>query len=212
MYYSFTKRLFDLFFSVIALILLLPLLVFTGLLIKLGSKGPAIFKQERLGKDMKPFIIFKFRTMGSGSETHGIITLNKDPRITRVGKYLRKTKLDELPQLINVVKGDMSLVGPRPKPKEYIALYKKEEKALLSFKPGITSPASIKYSREEELMTDDISTARSQYCSLLPKKLAYDLEYFGHPSLSGDVMIILRTIGLVFSAAVSSIFPKLRQK
>ncbi len=212
MYYSFTKRLFDLFFSLFGIIILLPLLALISLLIKLDSKGPVIFKQERIGKEMRPFIVFKFRTMGTGSETHGMITLNKDPRITRVGKYLRKTKLDELPQLINVIKGDMSLVGPRPMPKEDIDHYSEEERNLLLLKPGLTSPASIKYSCEEELLPEDISLIKGSYYSLLPKKLANDLAYFKDPSFLGDLHIILATFLLVLCRIPRIFFPKLRQK
>jgi lipopolysaccharide/colanic/teichoic acid biosynthesis glycosyltransferase len=182
-------------------------------MIMLDSKGPAIFKQKRAGKDLKPFDVFKFRTMEEGSEGKGLITCNNDKRITRLGKHLRKYKLDELPQLFNVVKGDMSFVGPRPQPPEDVNRYSEKEKLLLSVKPGITSLASIKYSDEEYSLPDDPKTLENLYFkSVLPKKLACDLEYIQHPDFLVDIKIIISTILLILGKILAMFLPNLRHK
>ena len=147
------KRAFDILFSVAGLLMLLPFLPFVAMLIKLDSRGPVFFLQERIGKDFRPFLMYKFRTMTAGADKQGArITAGGDTRITKVGGFLRKYKIDELPQLLNVLKGEMSFVGPRPEVDEYVRLYEREYRKLLSVRPGITDPASLAYSREEAML------------------------------------------------------------
>ena len=147
------KRFFDFVFSLFGIIVCLPLFAIIAVLKKLDSAGPVFFKQERIGKDFKSFKIYKFRTMEDNAEKNGPkITSAKDNRITRIGNYLRKYKLDELPQLFNVLRGEMSFVGPRPEVKEYVNIFKSDYKRLLRIRPGITDPASIRYSNEEKIL------------------------------------------------------------
>src|SRR5688572_3246435 len=147
------KRLFDILTSATALLLLLPLLLVLALAVALGSPGGAFFRQVRVGKGGKEFRLFKFRSMRPGSEAKGQITVGgRDPRITGVGQFLRKTKLDELPQLINILLGDMSIVGPRPEVPKYVAMYTSEQRQVLSVRPGLSSLASIEYINENEVL------------------------------------------------------------
>ncbi|HHT9130649.1 MAG TPA: sugar transferase, partial [Candidatus Brocadiaceae bacterium] len=147
------KRLFDIFLSSIGLILFSPLFAAVSILIKLGSAGPIFFTQKRIGKNFKPFYLYKFRTMVQDAPTKGLsITVDCDPRITRIGRLLRKTKIDELPQLWNVLKGNMSLVGPRPEVRRYVSKYRKDYKEILKIRPGITDGASLIYSNEEAIL------------------------------------------------------------
>jgi lipopolysaccharide/colanic/teichoic acid biosynthesis glycosyltransferase len=140
------KRLFDIVASAAGLILLSPVMLLTALLIKLDSRGPVFFKQQRVGKGFRPFLIYKFRTMVEDAPQRGSsITVGADPRITRIGRFLRKTKFDELPQLINVLKGDMSLVGPRPEVPRYVEMFRDDYEEILRVRPGITDTASLKY-------------------------------------------------------------------
>lgn len=213
MYYNYFKSLFDLILAVISIIILSPLLLIVSILVKLDSKGPVIYKQKRSGKDYLTFDVYKFRTMKEGSDKKGIITCNDDKRITRLGKYLRRLKIDELPQLFNIVKGEMSFVGPRPQPPEDVQRYGEKEKVLLSVKPGITSPASIKYSDEEYSLPDDPKALETfYYTSVLPKKLACDIKYFKKPGFIGDVMIISSTAILILGKILSIFMPILSQK
>src|SRR2546428_688896 len=146
------KRAFDIVVSVVGLILLGPLLLLIGMLIKLDSPGPVFFRQERIGKGFRPFLIYKLRTMVQNApQTGAPITSGNDPRITAVGRFLRKTKIDELPQLINVLNGDMSLVGPRPEIRQYVDAYRQDYEEILTVRPGITDLASLKY-RDEAIL------------------------------------------------------------
>lgn len=192
------KRAFDIVVSATALLLLIPLLVLLSFAVAVSSPGGAFFRQTRVGKGGKEFRLLKFRTMRPGSEAKGQITVGgHDPRITRIGYILRKSKLDELPQLINVLVGDMSVVGPRPEVPRYVALYTEEQRQVLRVRPGITSAASIAYMDENELLGNSTDADRTYIEEVMPAKLALDLDYVRQRSLWMDLAIIGRTcIGL----------------
>lgn len=189
------KRLFDIVASFIGIILLSPFLIIIAIFIKLGSNGPVFFKQERVGLKGKHFLILKYRTMIVDAEKYGKqITVGKDNRITAVGSFLRKYKLDELPQLINVLKGDMSLVGPRPEVPRYVKLYSKEQLKVLDVRPGITDLASLRYSDENELL-GTVENPEEYYVNVIMKdKLDLNLEYIDKSNVFYDIVIILKTI------------------
>lgn len=189
------KRLFDIVASFIGIILLSPFLIIIAIFIKLGSNGPVFFKQERVGLKGKHFLILKYRTMIVDAEKYGKqITVGKDNRITAVGSFLRKYKLDELPQLINVLKGDMSLVGPRPEVPRYVKLYSKEQLKVLDVRPGITDLASLRYSDENELL-GTVENPEEYYINVIMKdKLDLNLEYIDKSNVFYDIVIILKTI------------------
>jgi len=194
------KRIFDIIFSGLGLLILSPLFLVVAILIKIDSKGPIFFRQRRVGKNGKIFKIWKFRTMiNKGWQKGPLITISdQDPRITHFGKFLRKYKLDELPQLINVLKGEMSLVGPRPEVPEYVALYTSEQKKVLSVKPGITDFASLKYINENEILSKTDNWEKSYINHIMPNKLNINLEYIKKKSLALDLIIILKTIQKIF--------------
>lgn len=188
------KRIFDLFFSGIGLIIISPIFMLLSLLIALDSQGGIFYKQVRIGKNMRPFKLFKFRTMYANSDKKGLLTVgDNDNRITRVGYYLRKYKLDELPQLINVLIGDMSFVGPRPEVEKYVKLYNNEQQKVLSVKPGITDWASIRYVNESELLARSSEPEKTYINEIMPAKLAINLEYVKQNNLLIDIKIILYT-------------------
>ena len=186
------KRAFDFIVAWLGLIVLSPLFAVVAVLIKLDSPGSIFFRGPRVGKSGRPFKIVKFRTMVQNAARLGPgITLSGDPRVTRIGRWLRRTKIDELPQLWNVVCGEMSLVGPRPEDPRYVALYTDEQRRILSVRPGITSPASIQFRHEEALLTaGDVDTYVQ---SLMPAKLQVDLEYLDHRTFFSDFYVLLRT-------------------
>ncbi len=189
------KRLFDIIFSFFGLIFLFPLLVIIALLIKIESKGPIFYLQKRVGKHNKDFKIFKFRTMFIGSDKKGLLTLgDKDPRVTKTGYILRKYKLDEFPQLINVLVGNMSFVGPRPEVRKYINHYSKEDLMILSVKPGITDYASIEFRDEAELLKATNNPEKLYLESILPQKIALNKKYINSKNLFIDLNIIFKTI------------------
>ena len=192
------KRAFDIIVSATALSLLFPLLLLIGLSVALSSPGGAFFRQVRVGRVGKEFRLYKFRTMRPGSEAQGQITVGgRDPRITGIGYFLRKSKLDELPQLLNVLIGDMSIVGPRPEVPRYVALYSAEQRMVLNVRPGITSAASIAYMDENEILGRSPDPQRAYIEAVMPAKLALDLDYVKNRGFFLDVSIILRTfIGL----------------
>jgi lipopolysaccharide/colanic/teichoic acid biosynthesis glycosyltransferase len=195
LYLSFFKRTLDLSLSIAGLILALPLFALCSIAIKLDSTGPSLFRQIRVGRHGQPFVIFKFRTMVVSSGASGSkITTSGDPRVTRVGRWLRATKLDEIPQLFNVLRGDMSLVGPRPELPEYVSEYTPNQKRILEFKPGITGPASLGFIREEELLAGQANPDLFYRCSILPRKLALDLAYCAEVSLVHDLRLLLLTV------------------
>lgn len=190
------KRIFDLFFSITGMIFLLPVIVFISLWIKLDSPGPVFFRQVRIGRHCRMFRIFKFRTMCVDAESKGRqITVGEDPRITKSGSFLRKYKMDELPQLINVIKGEMSLVGPRPEVPRYVELYpEKVRERVLSVPPGITDFASIEY-RDENVILGCAEDPDAAYIrEVMPVKLKYYERYVAERSLWVDFKLVLSTL------------------
>lgn len=188
------KRIFDIIFSIIGLAILSPLLIIIAIVMKLTTKGPIIYKQVRVGKNNKDFSIFKFRTMFINSDKLGLLTVGgRDPRITKLGYYLRKYKLDELPQLGNVLLGDMSFVGPRPEVRKYVNLYNKEQMQVLNVRPGITDLASIEFRNENELLSSEQDPENYYVNVIMPKKLQINLDYLEKRTLFEDFQIILKT-------------------
>lgn len=189
------KRIFDVFFSGLGLILLTPFSLAVAALIKLQDGGPVIFRQERVGRRGEPFLLLKFRTMKEKAEQEGPrLTVGADERITPIGHYLRRFKLDELPQLVNVLRGEMSLVGPRPEVPEYVALYTPEQRAVLELTPGITDPASIKYRNENELLAASDDPVGTYVNEIMPDKIRLNLEYEQQATLLTDFGVIVRTV------------------
>ena len=193
------KRAFDIAVAAIGLVVLSPLVVILAVLIKCESQGPIFFKQRRIGKNFRAFLIYKFRTMEENSELSGpLITIGEDPRITRIGRFLRKAKLDELPQLINVLKGEMSLVGPRPEIPRFVELFRSEYAEILTVRPGITDLASLKYHDEAKLMGQFPNPEEEYLRSILPDKIRLAREYIDRSSIVFDLGLILRTLPKLF--------------
>jgi len=194
-----TKRFFDIGISLIVLIMLLPLFILIAIAIKINSRGSAFYKQTRVGKDGNEFELFKFRTMYINSDRAGLLTIgSKDYRITSVGYWLRKYKLDELPQLLNVLKGDMSFVGPRPEVRKYVNLYTPAQLRVLSVKPGVTDWASIKYFDENDILAGSDDPEDMYIKVIVPSKISKNLEYIDNQDLFMDLKIILSTIKRIF--------------
>jgi lipopolysaccharide/colanic/teichoic acid biosynthesis glycosyltransferase len=193
------KRALDIAVAAIGMIVLLPIMLIVAISIKCDSRGAVFFKQKRIGKDFRAFLIYKFRTMRENSELSGpVITVGDDSRITRIGRFLRKTKLDELPQLINVLKGEMSLVGPRPELPRFVELFQREYAEILTVRPGITDLASLKYHDEAKLM-DQFPNPEEEYLrSILPDKIRLAREYIDRSSIVFDLSLILRTVPKLF--------------
>lgn len=188
------KRLFDIIASGCGLLLLSPILILLAVWVKLDSKGPVFYKQVRVGKGNKDFYLFKFRSMRIGADKKGLITVGgHDPRVTRSGYYIRKYKLDELPQLINVFKGDMSLVGPRPEVRHYVNYWTPEQMHVLDVRPGITDPASIKFRNENELLEKAEDPEKYYIEVIMQEKIKLYLEYVDHASFSNDLILIFKT-------------------
>lgn len=194
------KRIFDIVASGIGLILLSPLFVILAIWIKCDSIGPVFYKQVRVGHNNMDFQLFKFRSMRVGSDKKGLITVGgHDPRITRSGYYIRKYKLDEFPQLINVFKGDMSLVGPRPEVRKYVDMYTEEQMHVLDVRPGITDLASIRYRNENELL-ERVNDPDKYYVEvIMPDKLRINLEYVARHSFTFDIRLIFQTFRAIVS-------------
>lgn len=189
------KRLFDIVFSFVGIVILSPVLVIISLVVALSSKGGAFYKQKRVGKGNKDFTLYKFRSMRVDSDKQSLITIgNKDSRVTPIGYYLRKYKIDELPQLFNVLKGDMSFVGPRPEVRYYVDMYTDKQKQVLNVRPGITDPASITFRNENELLAQQPNPKQYYITSIMPEKLRINLEYINNRSFFKDIKIILQTI------------------
>ena len=188
------KRIFDIILSLFGLIILLPFMLIIAIFIKLDSKGPVFFKQLRVTKNRREFKIFKYRTMRVGSDKYSQITVGKDDRITKIGSFLRKYKLDEIPQLINVLIGDMSLVGPRPEVPKYVALYTDEQKEILKVRAGITDYASIEFSNENDLLASEEDPEKAYIKKVMPKKIELNKKYISEISMLTDIKIILLTI------------------
>lgn len=187
-------RIVDIFAAGVGLVLLSPVWLLIAILIRLDSKGSVFYRAARIGRDGKPFRLYKFRSMVVGADQQGPgITTADDRRVTRMGSFLRRTKLDELPQLWNVLKGDMSLVGPRPEDPRYVALYTPAQRAVLQARPGITSAASLTYRHEERLLTG--SDWEEIYCTkVMPAKIDIDLAYLEQRTMLSDLKLVFRTI------------------
>ena len=188
------KRIFDIISSLFGLILLLPFMIIIAILIKLDSKGPIFFRQVRVTKNGREFKILKYRTMRVGSDKYSQITVGKDSRITKVGDFLRKYKLDEIPQLINVLIGDMSLVGPRPEVPKYVALYTEEQREILKVRAGITDYASIEFSNENDILANETDPEKAYIEKIMPRKIELNKKYLSEISVMTDIKIILLTI------------------
>lgn len=190
------KRIFDIVMSGLGLICLSPLFLVLAVWIKSDSPGPVFYRQVRVGRGNKDFRLFKFRSMRPDSDKLGLITVGgHDPRVTRSGYYIRKYKLDEFPQLINVFVGDMSLVGPRPEVRKYVDLYTPEQLRVLNVRPGITSLASIRYRNENEILAKADDPDKAYVEQIMPDKIAIDLEYVENASLTNDIKLIFKTFG-----------------
>lgn len=188
-------RFLDIVFSVIGLLLLSPVFLLLYILIRLESKGGGFYSQIRVGKDGKDFKLYKFRSMKVGADKKGLITVGgRDPRVTRVGYFIRKYKLDELPQLVNVLIGNMSLVGPRPEVRKYVDLYTPEQARVLSVRPGITDYASIEYVDENVILGNATDPDKVYVEQIMPDKIRYNLKYINHCSVSEYFKIIFLTI------------------
>ncbi len=187
-------RFFDILFSVLGLLILSPLFLIIILFIKFNSRGPVIYKQKRIGKNLIDFDLYKFRSMRIGSDQKGLLTVgNLDPRITSVGLFIRKYKLDELPQLMNVLKGDMSIVGPRPEVKKYIDCYTKDQMLVLSVKPGITDYASVEFSNENELLSQAEDHEKLYIEMIIPEKIKLNMKFINKPTIFNYFKIIMLT-------------------
>jgi len=194
------KRLFDIIFSLVGLLFLLPLFLIISVIIILESRGGAFYLQSRVGLNCKDFKLFKFRTMQSNSDKKGLITVGmNDSRITKVGYYLRKYKLDELPQLLNVLLGTMSFVGPRPEVRKYVDLYNKQQLQVLSVKPGITDYASLEFSNENEILGKAADPNKMYIDEIMPQKLLLNLKYINTQSFASDISLILKTVAKVIA-------------
>ncbi|MDD3686415.1 MAG: sugar transferase [Bacteroidales bacterium] len=194
------KRLFDILASYFGLMFLFPFLFFIAILIVLDSKGGVFYRQVRVGKGNKDFRIFKFRTMRPDSDKAGLLTVGaKDNRITKIGVFLRKYKIDEFPQLLNVLIGDMSIVGPRPEVRKYVDMYNDEQMRVLDVRPGITDYASIEYSNENELLAKSENPEQTYIQEVMPAKLKLNLKYINEAGLATDIKIIFRTLGKIVS-------------
>lgn len=189
------KRLFDITASFFGILILSPLLIFIGLWVGLSSKGGVFYKQIRVGKNNKDFKLYKFRSMRVNSDKQGLLTVgSKDSRITKAGYFIRKYKIDELPQLINVLKGDMSFVGPRPEVRRYVNLYSEEQMKVLSVRPGITDPASIKYRNENDILSSASNPEEYYIQHIMPDKLKINIDYINTQTFFKDIKIIFQTI------------------
>lgn len=192
---AIVKRIFDFLASLVGIIIISPILLIVAIAIKIDSNGNILFLQKRIGKNGVPFYIYKFRTMVSDAEKLGKqITVGKDNRITKVGAFLRKYKIDELPQLFNVLKGDMSLVGPRPEVPKYVELYTESERRVLEVRPGITDLASLRYKDENDIL-GKVDNPEEYYINVIMKdKLKLNLEYIEKSNLIFDISLIFKTI------------------
>lgn len=189
------KRLFDITASFFGIIILSPLLIFIGLWVGLSSKGGVFYKQIRVGKNNKDFKLYKFRSMRVNSDKQGLLTVgSKDSRITTAGYFIRKYKIDELPQLFNVLKGDMSFVGPRPEVRRYVDLYSEEQMKVLKVAPGITDPASIKYRNENDILSSQSNPEEYYIQHIMPDKLKINIDYINTQTFIKDIKIIFQTI------------------
>ncbi len=194
-----TKHLFDLIVAFVGLIVLSPAFLIVGLLIKIGSPGPIFYKGDRIGKNGVPFKMYKFRTMVVNADRMGpALTKGGDSRITRVGRLLRQWKIDEIPQLLNVLRGEMSVIGPRPESPEYVQHYTPEQRQVLRAKPGVTGLTQVKFRHEEALLSRCKQPEAEYIERIMPQKLALDLEYLNNQSLIFDLKLIIQTFLCLF--------------
>ncbi len=194
-------RFFDILFSSLGVVVLSPLFLVLAVWIKLDSKGPVFYKQSRVGKNDEDFRLYKFRTMVVNADKKRLITVGgRDPRVTRAGYFLRKYKLDELPQLVNVLRGNMSLVGPRPEVRKYVEMYTPEQRKVLSVKPGLTDYASIHYIDENEVLAKSDDPEKTYVEVIIPEKIRYNIKYIEHQSVKEYFKIIFMTIRRIFSS------------
>ncbi|MDR0790503.1 MAG: sugar transferase [Bacteroidales bacterium] len=189
------KRCFDATSSFFGLLVLSPFLLLLSICVLFSSKGGVFYRQQRVGRHNKDFTLYKFRSMRLNADRQGLLTVGgKDSRVTKVGYFIRKYKLDELPQLFNVLKGDMSLVGPRPEVRKYVNLYTPRQQQVLSLRPGITDPASIAYRNENDLLARATDPENFYITEVMPSKLELNLQYIATRSFFGDIKIIFQTI------------------
>ncbi|MEO9534308.1 MAG: sugar transferase [Crocinitomicaceae bacterium] len=198
MYFLF-KRIFDVLASVVVLVLLSPLFIVVSVWILLDSPGGVFYKQIRVGKNQKEFGLLKFRSMRTGADKSGQLTVGRDSRVTRSGRFIRKYKIDEFPQLINIILGQMSVVGPRPEVPKYVAMYDEQQLEVLSVLPGLTDFASIKYFNEQEVLGKSDDPEETYISEVMPEKLKLNLDYVQQASISTDLKIIFKTIGKIFN-------------
>jgi lipopolysaccharide/colanic/teichoic acid biosynthesis glycosyltransferase len=189
------KRSFDLILSGTGLVLLSPFLLLVAAMIKLDSHGPVFFRQERIGKGRRPFVILKFRTMVEDAHLRGgPITFGDDPRITKLGRWLRRTKIDEVPQLVNILKGDMSFVGPRPEVRKYVDMFHQDFEQILQVRPGLTDLASLRYRDEAEVLGNFENPEEAYQQRILPDKIRLAKEYLQRSSVCFDLALIFKTL------------------
>ena len=194
------KRIFDILFSSFILLCFLPFGLIISFLIAFSSPGGIFYRQERIGKGGIPFFILKFRSMRTDSDTKGKLTVGmRDPRITSIGYFIRKYKLDEFPQFINVLKGEMSVVGPRPEVKEYVDLYSEDQRKVLEVKPGITDYASLYYFKENEMLAQSVDPQKTYIEEIMPAKLKLNEKYLENPSVFHDLKIIFKTFAKILT-------------
>lgn len=193
------KRIFDIVSSLVVLLLLSPFFILLAIAIVVDSRGGVFYRQIRVGRNGREFGLYKFRSMVSNADKKGELTVGKkDSRITRVGAFIRKYKLDEFPQLINIIKGDMSIVGPRPEVPRYVNLYSQEQKKVLSVRPGLTDFASLEYINENELLGKSADPERTYINEIMPAKLELNLKYIREQGMLTDLKIIFRTLFKIF--------------
>ena len=193
------KRAFDIVSCTLAVLLLFPFGLLIALCIVCGSKGGVFYRQTRVGRGGKDFKLLKFRTMRPNADRQGLlITVGNDQRITRIGKFLRKYKIDELPQLLNIIKGDMSVVGPRPEVRRYVELYDERQRRVLTVRPGLTDYASLKYISESELLAKSDDPEKTYIEEIMPAKLELNLQYIENQSLKEDFKLIFKTLFSIF--------------
>ncbi len=188
------KRIFDIFVSSVILLIFLPFGIIISIFIVTGSRGGIFYRQQRVGKNGVKFGLLKFRTMKPNSDKLGQLTLGmRDPRITKIGYFLRKTKMDEFPQFLNVIRGQMSIVGPRPEVQEYVDLYSEEQRKILNIKPGITDYASLKYFDENRLLGEAENPRETYINEIMPAKLLLNEKYLANPTVGHDIRIMWKT-------------------
>ncbi len=193
------KRTFDILLSIIILLIFLPIGLIMALWILFESKGGVFYRQERIGKFGNPFLILKFRSMLKDADKSGKLTIGRDPRITQSGHFLRKFKLDEFPQFINVLIGEMSIVGPRPEVKEFVDLYTEDQRQVLNVRPGITDYASVEYFNENEMLGKSEDPHKTYIEVIMPAKIELNKKYLANPSLGNDLSIMWRTFKRIVS-------------